>query len=73
VADYAGAAPPPLSAPHRYVFLLFEQPEGFDALKYAPAGGKTMGIWLRMRYDLGAFEKEIKLGPVIACNYFKSK
>ena len=73
VANYIGPAPPPPSASHRYVFLLYEQPEDFDAKKYAPTGGKKMGNWNRMRYDLGAFVKEIKLGPVVACNYFNSK
>jgi hypothetical protein len=53
--------------------MLYEQPEDFDAKKYAPASGKKMGNWNRMRYDLGAFVKEINLGPVVACNYFNSK
>ena len=72
VANYIGPAPPPGSAPHRYIFLLYEQPEAFDGSKYAPAGGKNLSNWNRMRYDLGAFEKEIGLGPVIAANYFHS-
>ncbi|KAK9352955.1 phosphatidylethanolamine-binding protein [Lipomyces doorenjongii] len=72
VANYIGPAPPPGSAPHRYIFLLYEQPEGFDAKKYAPPGGKKLSNWHRMRYDLGAFEKEIRLGPVLAANYFRS-
>jgi hypothetical protein len=53
--------------------MLYEQPADFDGKKYAPADGKKLSNWSRMRYDLGAFAKEIKLGPVIACNYFKSK
>jgi hypothetical protein len=52
--------------------MLYEQPEGFDAQKYAPADGKKLGNLKRMWYDLDAFAKEINLGPVIACNYFKS-
>lgn len=72
VSNYIGPAPPPGSSPHRYVFLLYEQPEGFDATKYAPAGGKNMGNLQRMRYDLGAFESQAKLGPVLAANYFCS-
>ena len=73
VVNYIGPAPPPGSGAHRYVFLLYEQPAGFDGKKHAPAGGAKMGNWPRMRYDLGAFEKEAKLGPVIAANYFWSK
>jgi phosphatidylethanolamine-binding protein len=72
VANYIAPAPPPGSSSHRYVFLLYEQPAGFDGKKYAPAGGKNLGNWHRMRYDLGAFEKEAKLGPVLAANYFCS-
>ena len=72
VANYIGPAPPPGSAPHRYVFLLYEQPADFDVKNYAPSEGKNLGNWHRMRYDLGAFEKEAKLGPVLASNYFFS-
>jgi phosphatidylethanolamine-binding protein (PEBP) family uncharacterized protein len=72
VANYIGPAPPPGSAPHRYIFFLYEQPAGFDGKKYAPPDGKNLSNWQRMRYDLGAWEKEIKLGPVLAVNYFLS-
>ncbi|KAL1847577.1 hypothetical protein Plec18170_008473 [Paecilomyces lecythidis] len=72
IVNYAGPGPPPGSGPHRYVFLLYEQPEDFDVTKYAPAGGKPVGIGPRIRYDLAAFEKKAKLGPVIAANYFTS-
>jgi phosphatidylethanolamine-binding protein (PEBP) family uncharacterized protein len=72
IADYAGPGPPPPSSLHRYVFLLYEQPEGFDPIKFAPPGGKKVGMRPRMRYDLKAFEKEAKLGPVVAVNYFLS-
>jgi phosphatidylethanolamine-binding protein (PEBP) family uncharacterized protein len=69
IANYIGPAPPPGSAPHRYVFLLYEQPE-----KYVSPGGKgkNVGMWPRVRYDLDAFEKEAGLGAVIAANYFCS-
>ncbi|KAH1492872.1 hypothetical protein KXX42_007850 [Aspergillus fumigatus] len=72
VANYIGPAPPPGSAPHRYVFLLYEQPEGFNIEKHAPKNGKPVGNWQRIRYDLGAFAKEVNLGPVLAANYFRS-
>ncbi|KAF4632589.1 hypothetical protein G7Y89_g5540 [Cudoniella acicularis] len=49
IADYAGPGPPPPSSPHRYVFLLYEQPVGFDPARFAPPGGKKMGIRPRMR------------------------
>jgi phosphatidylethanolamine-binding protein len=44
--------------------LLYEQPEGFD--------GKPVAVMKRLRYNLGAFEKEAKLGAVIAFNYYTS-
>ena len=72
VANYIGAAPPPGSSPHRYTFLLYEQPEGFDGSKYAPPDGQPAGIWYRMRYDMDSWAKEINLGPVLAFNYFNS-
>jgi phosphatidylethanolamine-binding protein (PEBP) family uncharacterized protein len=72
VVNYAPPGPPPISAPHRYLFLLYEQPANFNVKEWAPAGGKDVGIWPRVRYDLGAFEKKIGLGPVLAANYFSS-
>ncbi|TVY94307.1 Carboxypeptidase Y inhibitor [Lachnellula willkommii] len=72
VANYIGPAPPPGSAPHRYTFFLFEQPEGFDGTKYAPADGKPLGNLKRMRYDLDSWQKEVKLGEPLAVNYFLS-
>ena len=53
--------------------MLYEQPADFDVKKHAPAGGAKLANMPRMRYDLGAFEKEAKLGPVIAANYFRTK
>jgi hypothetical protein len=72
VANYIGPAPPPKSAPHRYVFILFEQPNGFDTQKYAPAGGAPLSLWPRIRYDLDAWQKTAKLGEPLAVNYFLS-
>jgi phosphatidylethanolamine-binding protein (PEBP) family uncharacterized protein len=72
IADYAGPEPPPPSTPHRYVFMLYEQPEGFDLAKFAAPGGRRVGMWSRIRYDFGAFEKRAKLGPVVASNWFLS-
>lgn len=73
IVDYAAPGPPPISAPHRYVFLLYEQPADFDVKRYAPPEGKKVGIRPRMRYSLDVWEKEARLGPVLAVNYFKSK
>ncbi|ODM19736.1 hypothetical protein SI65_04722 [Aspergillus cristatus] len=74
IANWIGPEPPPGSGPHRYVFLLYEQPEGFEgaAGKYRPEGGKEMGIWGRVRFDLDGFEREVGLGKAVAANYFFS-
>lgn len=72
VANYIGPAPPPGSAPHRYVFLLYEQPEGFEGAEYAPANGKELSNWYRIRYDLESWEKTAGLGEVVGVNYFVS-
>lgn len=72
IANYRGAGPPPISSPHRYVFLLYEQPSNFDIKIHAPNPGKEVGLSSRLRYDLSAFEKKANLGPVVAANYFCS-
>jgi phosphatidylethanolamine-binding protein len=72
MVNYAGPGPPPGSAVHRYIFLLYEQPAAFDPKEWAPPEGTSVGRWNRIRYDLGAFEKKIGLGPVLAANYFCS-
>lgn len=70
VANWIGPAPPPGSAPHRYIFFLYEQPESFNLKDHAPAGGKNLPNWSRMRYNLDAWANEAKLGPLVAFNYF---
>jgi hypothetical protein len=72
IVDYYGPGPPPFSAPHRYVFLLYEQPADFDVAKFAPKDGKKVGIWPRVHYDLRKFEEKAGLGGVVAVNYFSS-
>ena len=72
VANYIGPAPPPGSSPHRYIFFLYEQPEGFDGAKYAPKDGQPLGNLQRMWASLDGLEREYKLGPVLAANYFTS-
>lgn len=71
LAGWYPPGPPPGAAPHRYVFLLYEQPANFDSTKFAPAG-KEIPIRSRVRYDLTKFEKEAGLGPILAANYYNS-
>lgn len=72
VADYVGPAPPPGSYPHRYMFLLYEQPENCNIQEQAPPGGKPLGNWMRMRFDLHKWEIKNGLGNPVAMNYFLS-
>lgn len=72
IVDYAPPGPPPGSGPHRYIFILYEQPANFDYKKFAPKDNGKVGIWPRVRYDIAAFEKKAGLGGIVAANYFLS-
>src|ERR1700748_3098513 len=63
VISYISPRPPPLSGPHRYVFLLWEQPEGIGAEKVRNELGlsKEVGISARVRWDEEEFEKKLGL------------
>ncbi|KAK3352191.1 phosphatidylethanolamine-binding protein [Lasiosphaeria hispida] len=73
VAYYLGPSPPPVGGPHRYVFMLWEQPEGVtgerikEEMGYDEGGVGMMG---RVRWDQEGFEKKLGLGKVVAGNYF---
>ncbi|GLA42173.1 hypothetical protein AnigIFM63309_010501 [Aspergillus niger] len=73
IANYVGPNPLPGSSPHRILFILYEQPAGFEVTRSSPTGGKKMGVWSRMRFDLDGWAREIGLGPVVGANYFVSK
>ncbi|OAP62310.1 hypothetical protein AYL99_04513 [Fonsecaea erecta] len=70
VVHWVGPGPPPFSGPHRYIFLLYDQPTDFDAGQFTKAGG--FGAKERMRWDLSRFEQQAKLGPAVAATYFLS-
>ena len=73
VAEYGPPGPPGLSGPHRYVTMLYKQPEDFDGKKFGqPDEGKSFPISKRMRYDFEGFLREAKLGEPLAAHYFKS-
>jgi phosphatidylethanolamine-binding protein len=72
IVNYLGPFPPPGSGPHRYLFLLYEQPVTFDTKTFLPANEGNSSVWQRARYSLEAFEKEAKLGSIVAANYFTS-
>jgi phosphatidylethanolamine-binding protein len=73
VAEYVGAGPPPGAAPHRYVFLLYEQPEDFDVKKLGQvAESGTFPIRKRARYDFEGLVRDAKLGTPVAANWITS-
>lgn len=72
LCTYAPPGPPPISGPHRYIFLLFKQPEGFDAEKFKSKTAPEVPVKERMWYDFGGFEKGAGVGEVVAVNYFTS-
>lgn len=69
---FHGPGPPLRAAPHWYIFLLYEQLEGFDSKKYTQEDGEEVGMLARVRYDLYGFEKAEGLGAAVAVNHFKS-
>lgn len=73
IAGYIGPAPPPLSGPHRYVFLLYEQPAAFDPKRFMPQEeGQEFPMIKRVRFDPDRFVKEAGLGEVLAGGWFES-
>lgn len=73
IAPYIGPAPPPFAAPHRYVFYVYEQPEGFDAgkFRFVPEG-QVPAVTKRMFYDADKFVREAGLAEMVAANYLES-
>ncbi len=72
LVPYFGPGPPKPSAAHRYVFMVFEQPEGLDGAKIRKTLGlgETVGLAARIRWNEEAFEKKLGLGEVLAGNYY---
>jgi phosphatidylethanolamine-binding protein (PEBP) family uncharacterized protein len=72
VVNYIPPAPPLASGRHRYVFLLYEQPDGFEGKKYAPPHGRLMGVWARVRFGFDGWAKEVGLGEAVGGCWFWS-
>lgn len=73
MAGYIGPAPPPLSAPHRYLFFLYEQPADFDAKKFMPQKeGQEFPMIRRVMFDPDKFVQAAGLGEVVAGSWFES-
>lgn len=72
VVNWIGPDPPPGSGPHRYVFLLYQQPSSFNSSDHAAPGGQTVGLWPRIRWNIAEWEEKTKVGQPVAVGYFKS-
>jgi hypothetical protein len=70
IAPWAAAGPPPLAAPHRYVFLLYRQ--NTESAIPPNLKEKELSITQRMRFDLDAMVNQLQLGDLVAVNYFVS-
>jgi phosphatidylethanolamine-binding protein (PEBP) family uncharacterized protein len=72
MVSYLLPGPPFMSGPHRYLCLLFEQPAGVtrETMREAMGLSEDVGVWERLRWDQGAFERQVGLGAVVAANYF---
>jgi len=65
VTKYAGPAPPAGSGPHRYVIMLYAQPDSFSA----PANLSQPNVGVSV-FDFPAYVKATNLGALIGANYF---
>ncbi|KAI3316914.1 PEBP-like protein [Xylariaceae sp. AK1471] len=75
LVPYIGPGPPKPSAPHRYVFMVFEQPQALDAAKVRSLLGIAQEVKLtaRMWWNEESFEKKLGLGEVVAGNYYLTR
>jgi phosphatidylethanolamine-binding protein (PEBP) family uncharacterized protein len=69
---YAPPNPPPISSGHRYVFVVWEQPESLTNEKIRSQLGlaNKVGLWTRARWDQEGCEQKLGLGDVLGGNYF---
>lgn len=72
IAPWIPSTPPPGSGPHRYVFLVWEQPAGLTAAQVRSelVLAENVGMWARLRFDEEGFEKKLGLGKILAANFF---
>ena len=65
--------PPGISGPHRYIFLVWEQPEGvtLEAVRQmVDWGDGNVGLSKRVRWDVDGFLKKTGLGEVVGGAWF---
>jgi len=74
IISWIKPGPPPISGPHRYIFMVWEQPAEFTKQKIEDAvglsGGQEIARLSRMKWDALGFEKKLGLGAAITGNSF---
>lgn len=69
LASWLPPAPPGFSAPHRYVFLVWEQPAGMsgeEVRRKMGWGAAEKGLLGKIRFDLEGFVRRVGVGEVVA-------
>lgn len=61
--DYMAPSPPPYSAPHRYVFLVFRQKNYFFGTTFMEGKGRS-------RFSVANMLKELEFTDLVAGNFF---
>ena len=72
VVDWLAPGPPPFSAPHRYIVVVYQQPANTDVSKWSSKFVKPVSISSRIRWSLDDFARQAGLDKMIAANYFCS-
>ncbi|KAI5838855.1 phosphatidylethanolamine-binding protein [Morchella snyderi] len=65
--EYRGPNPPAGSGPHRYVFFLYRQPEGFDV------SFPDLDLSVIAGFNLSAFAEKTRLGGPVAGTWFEAE
>lgn len=71
LSEYVGAGPPKGTGLHRYVFVVYKQPEGkitFDEKRLTNRSGDNRG-----GFHIREFAKKYKLGEPVAGNFFQAE
>lgn len=73
-APWIPPKPPRISGPHRYVFLIWVQPEGVTREKVweMMGWGENVGLGKRIRWDIESFVRKVGLGKIIGGAWFVS-
>lgn len=70
LSEYIGSGPPPNTGLHRYVFLVYEQPEKiqFNEKKLTNRSGENRGC-----FSISDFAAKYNLNNPIACNFYQAQ